>query len=688
MESPASDHAVMSPAGAQKAGAGVNAPARGEGGRRWSGWAGLVLLLAPLVIYGRAFPFGLLGLDDGLLYGDPHLHGGAAAGLAGVWTGTVIDDYIPLTMVTMWVDRALGDGAAWHIARLQQPLWLGFGAWAVFAAMRRMCAARAGEFPWLAWTVALLYDLHPLCANATLWLAERKNLVAFAVAWWCLERYVAWRQGGRPGLRYVVWILAVAALLAKPHAVAIPVMMAAWEMCLGPDGRGWAGLWADAGRRVGAFMRMAIPRMLPIAPVAVVVAAFVAAQMHFRQDLGAIPLGGNRLAALWCDGWILASYLGETVWPRNLTIYYDVVEEPGAIGVLAASWAVVIAACAATLALARRRHLVLCGWLLALAGLLPALNLVVQAVPKTDHYVQWALPGLVLVVVVTVADVFAGLQFARARVLLGASTALVLALLSFLRVPEFASRDTFFATAFTKRPDTMNLCEYTCGLITRDGPYAEPAGALALRAIRNQRGGILFDDYLMLSVAGGVEAWRQEGRAAAEKIVGGIPDGHSDARLLVHVKVLIGASRITAPGAGPGCLDEAARLLAARLGPAAMARAEDLAARCRSGETLPCDLPPGPDLPLAADATDPGQARADVYILALTLIEVRMRAGDAAGAFAEAALCLNLYPQDAQARRAMAMLYTDWLRLPEAAARVLPADPSSPHSALGNPSPQ
>jgi hypothetical protein len=651
-----------------EAGAGVPAAAAGTDGRvalmgrvrEW--WPWVLLMLLPVAIYARAWSYPLLDIDDSSLYAASLLHQGGWRGLYDVWSGVWFDDYAPITLWTLWIDLACGDGGmAWHCARIQSPLWLGFGAMAVYA-----CAGRVVERR-LAWAAALLYVAHPLCANATLWLAERKNLVAFALTWWCLERYVAWRQGGGAWARTAAWVLGACALLAKPHAVAIPVMMAAWEVCLGPDGGGLLAAWRAAPGWGTVARRLWAP--LPAAGAA---ALFVGIELTHRADFAPEFLGGGRLAAVWCDGGILASYLFAVVCPQRLALYYAVIDDPAQVGALAWRWAAVIAVVAATIAVARRRAVVACGWLMALAAMLPALNLVKQAAPMTDHYVQWGLPGILLALLVAGRDGCARLRLAvTARVgdvalALGAAA---LALMSLERVPEFASRNAFFTTAYSRHPDhPMNAAGYVYALVDQQGTYHRDSGRLALAALGNPHGHILQAFLARTLIEAGVERWREDeeqggpGRAGAWAIVDqwGGKDEEQD---YIWVRVLMGAG-------GPAGLAEADQMLSRRLGRDFMTQATAIAARCRDGKPMPDALPAMTTIYLR-DSDDPMMARKyryDFLRLALTLVEVRLQLGasisDPAAqranddsALGLALLCVNIDPDFADARRMAAVMY-------------------------------
>jgi hypothetical protein len=140
-----------------------------------------LLFLLPFLLYGQSLGYGLLGLDDQLYYQqNGALHGGSWAGLIDLWRSTALSDYAPISQLTLWLDLALSDGHSWWFARLHGLAWMGAGTLALHALALRLGAGRG-----VAAAVALLYALHPVCAQSALWLAERKNLVCLALSLWC-----------------------------------------------------------------------------------------------------------------------------------------------------------------------------------------------------------------------------------------------------------------------------------------------------------------------------------------------------------------------------------------------------------------------------------------------------------------------------------------------------------------------
>ena len=615
--------------------------------KRWHEIA--LLFFLPFLIYIESLRFPIMGLDDTAYYFDSSLQGGKLGGLRTLWSVTILSDYSPITQLTIWLDLFLFGDQSWWGARLHNLLWFGLGTLAIRALLNRLNVRRGVVI-----AVCLLYALHPICTQAVLWLAERKHLVSLALSLWSLERYVAARQADERGAflkNYLAAVaLCVAAILAKPHAVAIPAMIAAYELTIATD---------DWKRR-----------LLPPVPFFVAAAAFTLWNLtQVRDDLGRAFLGGSRMAAVICDGPILARYLIHMFFPANLAVYYYVPEHGAGWLEGWATWAALLAFAGATVWLAQNRRLVAFGWLMGLAALSPALNLVAQVAPMTDHYHQWALPGWLLVFCVLIDErMERHLSAARPRLALWltACAAITLAALSWMRLPDFKSMRDLFASCVLKQSDSaLNWSLYVWALNGSSAPEdRELLGAASLHALEcpDQRR-ILPEVRMKCIVRAAILLHQNHADERMKKLV------EDQAALLekdgpvVLARIARGWSYVRAD------MNRAAvEALLAEFTPDLAAAAAMLRAECRSGARLPNDLPSVvafTEKKAAAELSLKWTIMSKLTALSL-LAEARLGEGQPELAFDVAAVVVNLDPQGSEGRQVLSRVYKA-LNLPDAA---------------------
>ncbi|HEY6839310.1 MAG TPA: tetratricopeptide repeat protein, partial [Geobacteraceae bacterium] len=274
--------------------------------------------------------------------------------------------------------------------------------------------------PWRSLTVALLFSLHPLHVESVAWVAERKDLLC-AFFWFATllayERYVRSPAVGR----YLVVLVSFAlALLSKPMAVTLPLVLFLvdyWPL----DRRG-----VDAPSR-----RRIVTEKLPLL---VLSAASTVVTWFAQQTLGNVVASSPLLSA----GNAVISYLrylARMVYPRDLAIIYpfdaSLVTLPKVVGSLlvlvALSWCV--------WRWRRRFPFLVTGWLWYLVTLLPVIGFVrIGYHAMADRYTYLPLVGVFMALVWGGAHVAE--RFRRVRLPLAVATGLALSLLAFLTVGQ------------------------------------------------------------------------------------------------------------------------------------------------------------------------------------------------------------------------------------------------------------
>jgi hypothetical protein len=435
--------------------------------------------------------------------------------------------------------------------------------------------------------------------------------------------------------------------------VALPLMLAAYELTLG------AGNWR------ARLVRLVLP--------AAVAGAFVVVSLTLiRDDLDRTHLGGSMLGALLLDGSILCRYLAHTLLPTGLTICYAVAEDPTALAAAAGWWLLLALLVALSLVPARPRRLIAFGWLFALAALAPALNLAAQLGPMTDHYHQWALPGLLLVACLLSAEALSRLPTAagvRAGRLAILGAALYAGTLAFAHLPDFASKERLAAAAVRKQPDSAigwSLHAY-CLTIANAPAARTEAGEAALRAFACVDANRIYAEERLTALIEGAVLLRQQGLPAEAEaladhqcpLLAGGASGPTAAQARAQIALRSGRS------------DQAIALLAPYFTPLLAAAARELRAHCRDGAQLPDAVPPliaGGEL-ITRDHIASLHEQFAVQRLQWSLAAAYLQGGEPEKAFDVAAVLVNRFPHERPGRTLLAAIYRQ-LGLPAAAERL------------------
>lgn len=423
----------------------------------WWSWA--LLAVVPLLIYLPSLGHGLLFLDDEIYFRrNPLTDGGSSEGFARLWTG-VHYGWSPLTHLSIWIDQRLGLAGTWF-SHLHSLLLFSLGALGL-----RSFLARLTGSPGLAFLVALLYAVHPLSATTCLWLALRRHALCLAFLWWGLD----WGLRSHLAVaRRTAWTCGMAAVLLLAAAMASRFQALAAVPVLG-----FAMLW----------VRGALPRRsLLVWSLAALVCSALAGVIIASDNLASHAshrLGGSLAGTLAIDGAIIARQLAQVVWPAGMTAYYGVPEDPHWRHALA--WVGVMTLVAATLLPARSRRAAAMAWLCAAALWAPTLNLVNQSFASADHYLQPALPFVLLAAALPLAAILpAGRQLIAGGLALLAAAGL--GAVSVGRNREFASDLAMVRVATRASPGASFLWGYHHAVAMRsDDPAVRREGREAAR---------------------------------------------------------------------------------------------------------------------------------------------------------------------------------------------------------------
>lgn len=602
--------------------------------KRWHD--ALLLLGAPLLIYAQSLPLGLLGIDDSLYYLNyTALHCGHWPGPIDVWRAPFASEYFPVTALTLWTDLALFGDHAWTGARMQQLLWFGLSVLALRSIVERLTQRRGFAF-----SVALVYAFHPVCAESVLWLAQRKNVVAMALAFWSFDQYIAFRNAPdrSAGVRAygAAVLLLIGALLSKSQAVCVPGLLCAYEILCGRS--------------------QLRAKLLALAPFVLLTGAFVAANIFlFREDLSGMYLGGSRAAAAASSGPIALRYLAHTLCPLGLAFYYGVIpREAGSLWGLGAWLLLALAMMAATL-VCRDRKLAALGWMLGLAAVLPALNLVPQPIPMTDHYQHWALPGWILACAVLAETLLARMPRLglRGGIALTTACCVAFAALDAVRTPLFGSSLALLQNAAAQRPDSAWAhVSYAGALFHQDDANLKLlAGVESLRALESPDATLINPIDRAFALTQAALYLHRLGKSAEAQALVDAECAKIPSPLLARVTRATVLLRT-------GNAASAAALLRDDFEANYAGPARSLRESCRGGAAQPDALPPIVQIQSSHEDEFSSTAASELAQHLLFVVSVaRLQSGENEGAFDAAIVLGNLAPKSMEAYTALKLTY-------------------------------
>lgn len=331
-----------------------------------------------LFLFAGCWVFWDVGSFRPILYDDPdYLEGRPVGWGAGywkeVWTSPVVNLWHPLTVISHDVVSRFGGGLVWRHHLVNVLLHLGVGMSVVYW-LRGLRCTWAGTLG-----AALLWTFHPALVESVAWVSGRKDVLSgfFMI----LSLGLAAR--GRSG--WVILLFGIGALLAKPVAIVLPVILVVQDMAMRKK-----SLW-DSGELWGLVRKYGF--------LALAAAGVVAVTLYFQAEGGQATTDPRGVVARLCGaGWGIWRAAALWFWPLGLHTAY---EDPKALPVWYGMVALVVLGaggwgmCSAKLRI---------GWRLGLAlficFLLPTLGFVRAGNHLVaDRYLYLSGLGLTLIVV-------------------------------------------------------------------------------------------------------------------------------------------------------------------------------------------------------------------------------------------------------------------------------------------------
>ena len=365
-------------------------------------WAALALAVLAVYAPVRSFPF--VVYDDKAYVSENSAVLGGLSREGAIWAFTHNEqgNYVPLTCLSNMLDVELfGLFAGRH--HTVNALFHLLTALLLFEALRRMTGAPAPSA-----FVALLFAVHPTHVESVAWVAERRDTLSAFFWMLTLLAYAGYAGSSRQrGLRYAAVLAAFGlGLLAKPMLVTLPFVLLLLDF--------WPLRRASEG--IGRLVLEKVP-LLALAGLASGAAVWTQGEVGAVATLDQLPLATRSANALQS----YAAYLGKTLWPVDLAVFYPyALEVP--LAKTAAALGLLVALSGGALLQWRKRPYLAVGWLWYLGTLLPVIGIVqIGSQSMADRYTYLPTIGIAIAIAWGAADLASGRPRAR-RALAAAAT--------------------------------------------------------------------------------------------------------------------------------------------------------------------------------------------------------------------------------------------------------------------------
>ena len=364
----------------------------------------LFLGVVTAALYGRVWQYGFANLDDPayVMENKQVLGGLSLASLRWAFTHVILGNWHPLTTLSLMLDATLYGSwpGGFHITNVVLHV---LNTVLLFILLERTTGA-----VWRSALVAALFAWHPLHVEPVVWISSRKDVLSTLFLLLTLLAYVRYAARGRWGSYFLVLVLFVLGLMAKPMLVTLPFLLLLLDYW--PLGRLQLGQAMAAPSKTRPVpLRALVLEKLPmiVLSVAFSVVAFVA-QGDAVTSLKKCPLS-VRLANVPLS---YVRYLKKMFWPDDLAIFYP---HPLSIRFLLVLAALCFLALVTIWVVSngKRQPYLLVGWLWYLGSLVPVIGIIqLGAQAIADRYTYVPLIGLFIIIAWVLSDI-QSLQVAR-----------------------------------------------------------------------------------------------------------------------------------------------------------------------------------------------------------------------------------------------------------------------------------
>jgi tetratricopeptide (TPR) repeat protein len=358
-------------------------------------WIGAILVAISLGLYAQTLGFPFVNWDDPLyVTQNQRVQAGLSKeGIEWAFSETNLINWHPLTWVSHMLDCQLYglDPGGHHATNV---ILHALNTLLIFVLFTSLTHA-----PWRSAAVALLFSIHPLHVESVAWVSERKDLLSTFLGLLSTWAYVAYARRGGIDRYLLAALLLSLALMSKAMVVTLPFVFLLLDYW--PLRRHFSiGLLAE---KIPLFL-------LSVATSAVTF--IVQDRAGLMETEGPLPIVARLANALVS----YATYIGKTLWPSGLAMFYPHPYIPESGGVPLAAWqivgaaAVLIAITAVVVRLRDHRWTVF-GWCWFLGTLVPVIGIVqVGHQAMSDRYMYLPSIGLFVMIAWGGAEIIGSLR--------------------------------------------------------------------------------------------------------------------------------------------------------------------------------------------------------------------------------------------------------------------------------------
>ena len=351
---------------------------------------GVLLAGATIAVYWPVGGHGFVSYDDNQYVSDnPSVQAGLTwDSVRWAFTATHASNWHPVTWLSHMLDCQLfGLDAGWH--HRTSVLWHVLNALLLLAVLGGLTGR-----VWASAFVAAVFALHPLHVDSVAWIAERKDVLSGCFFLLTLGAYGAYARRRSLGAYALALAAFALGLMSKPMVVTVPfvlLLLDFWPLRrvggLGPAADPEHGA-PPASQSPGRLLAEKLPFFALSVGASLVTLAAQAPSIDTRLPWW-LRIGNALLA--------YARYLGKTLWPRDLAVFYPLAPEAITPVRVAAALALLLGVSALALWSRRRAGWALTGWLCYLGRLVPVIGLVpVGQQSAADRYMYLPMIGLLI----------------------------------------------------------------------------------------------------------------------------------------------------------------------------------------------------------------------------------------------------------------------------------------------------